>query len=90
MLGGFLSDAMNFQNVEGSFGQNVLLSAVRNTVAAEAFSDFAATMQLQWYNHSCVIMGTIRLLAERQLPPLDSMRLYQFNSIQFIPPSGNT
>ena len=28
MLSGFLSDAMNFQNVEGSFGQNVLLSAV--------------------------------------------------------------
>ena len=35
-----------------------------HTVAAEAFSDFAATMQLQCYNHGYVIMGTIPLLAE--------------------------
>ena len=64
MLSGFLSNAMNFQNVEGSFGQNVLRSAMLHTVAEEAFSNFAATMQLQWYNPSYVIMGTIRLLAE--------------------------
>ena len=57
MLGGFLSNAMNFQNVERSFGHNVLLSATCNTGAAEAFPDFAATMQLQCYNHSYVIMG---------------------------------
>ena len=56
MLSGFLGNVMSFQNVKGSFGQNVLLLCC-NTEAAEAFSDFAATMQLQWYNHSYVIMG---------------------------------
>ena len=65
MLSGFLANAMNFQNVVGSFDENVLLSATYcNTVAAEAFFDFAATMQLQWYNHGYVIMGAMRLLAE--------------------------
>ena len=59
MLRGFLSNVMNFRNVAGSFNQNVLLSAILHTVAAEAFSDFAATKQLQWYNLSYVIMGTI-------------------------------
>ena len=66
LVSGFLTDTTNFQNVEERFGQNVLLSVTVycNTGAAEAFSDFAATMQLQWYNHRYVTMGTIRLLPE--------------------------
>ena len=45
MLSGFLTNAVNFQDVEGSFDQNLLLSAVLHCQAAEAFSDFAATLQ---------------------------------------------
>ena len=51
MLSGFLTDDTNFQNVEGSSDENLHLSAICNAGAAEAFSDFAATIQLlQWYN----------------------------------------
>ena len=64
MISGFISNAMNFQNVEGSLVRIYFFLLCCNTGAAEAFSDFAATMQLQWYRHSYVIMGTIRLLAE--------------------------
>ena len=78
MLSGFLSTAINFQNVKGNFDQNVLLFAILQYCSCRSISDFAATLQLQWYNHSYVIMGrhTIRLLAaESQMPLLDSMRL---------------
>ena len=66
MVSGFFSNAMNFENVEGSFGRNVLLSAIlRFWICRSIFrlcSDNAVT--LQRYNHSYVIMGTIRLFVE--------------------------
>ena len=55
---GFPSNAMNFHNVEGSLVRMYFFLQYCNTKAAEGFSDLAATMQLQWYNHSYVIMGT--------------------------------
>ena len=48
MLSGFLSNAMNFQNVEGSIGQNVLVSAMLE------LQQHFPTLQLQ-----CSYNGTI-------------------------------
>ena len=66
MLSGFLSATMIFKTEKEASIRMHFFLLYCNTAAAEAFSDFATTMQLQWYNHSYVIMGrhTIRLLAE--------------------------